>query len=230
MVENNNSKERKELGERIKFLELLQDSGITSTMDMQAKALQVRTYERYIGKDYTKHLDNAFDAIRPRGYSFMPHISYDFWNFDYGDPVSLTIHRMPPQNIFDGDGKCVKPCPYGGWFNWEIIANQEEQLVSVKREIVDPTRTELKQFNGRGAFLDSYLTDSVEEKFFVKSEKEMFALFRENTLVALSQLSDFSRLNPEPPIWPYVMSPETEKLLKFRWRSSNYHPEDLVNK
>lgn len=226
MVENKNSKEQKELDKRIKFLEFLQDSGISLTLTRRGKALQVMTYEKYLGKDYAQHLDSAFDAIRPRGYSFMPWISYDFWNFDYGDPVSLTLRRVPPQNIFDGEGNCVKPCPYGAWFNWEITANHSENILTVKREVVDPTKSELKEFQGQGVFLNSYLTDSIEEKIEVKSEKEMFALFRRNTLEALSQLSDFSKLNPEPPLWPYIMYPETEKSLKFRWRSEDYYPKN----
>ena len=70
-------------------------------MTIRSHAIAAMTYEHFIGKDYAEHFDEAYDVIRERGYGlrsfgFLPFISYDFWNFDYGNPVKLDLKRDPP--------------------------------------------------------------------------------------------------------------------------------------
>lgn len=184
-------------------------------MVQRLRALKAMAYEHFIGKDYLKHFDNAFHAVRERGYSFHTTISVDFQNFDFVDPVQLFLERKPSiQSIPQED------VPYGSWFTWKISANQAENILTIEREITDPTKTEPCHF---GKILTCRaLSDSTVEKISTNTECELLGLFRKTSLEALTQLSDFSKLSPEPQIKQFGTSSDYEDCLKSFWRSDIY--------
>ena len=184
---------------------------------VQLRALQARTFEKYVGKDYLEHFDKTWDTNILRGYIFSPHISVDFKNFDYGDPVTLTLERQPYIKSIPQVG-----VPYGAWFEWKITANHKENMFSVERTITDPTKTKPVQLEK--ILTQKAIDDSTIENTRVYSEEEMLKLFRKNTLEALSQLSDFSKLNPEPVLKKEPYPGQLAECLKSFYRSSTYPP------
>ncbi len=188
-------------------------------MSLRGKAIETRTCEHFVGTDYSRLFDEAYDLINDRGYIFLQSMSYDFKNFSYGDPVTLRLRREPRLK-YDKEEKIIGIVPYGAWFEWEITAKVAQQVLNVKRMIIDPTRTRPEEFQGK--MLATFYKDSIEDNLPFSSEEEMRKHFRENTLIGLSQITDFSHLTPQPPIISRNRHSILSNFVKSRW-SLNLH-------
>jgi hypothetical protein len=204
-------------GIRKLFYAVLDEAG--ADMTRRYRALNAMAYEHFIGKDYLEHFDKAFEEITLRDYCFFPSITNNHQNFDFCDPVEISLQRKPYLTSIPQEN-----VPYGGWFGWQITANHTENILSIKRVITDPTRTEPIMM---GRILTRIaLVDSTLETIKVNSEEEMLTLLRAKTLDALNQLSDFSKLNPEPTKRKEYYSPYLADSLKDCYRSSLYPPRN----
>ncbi len=166
--------------------------------------IQVKALREWVGLDYQKRLDETYDRIHERGWGFSPFLSQN-QETNGGYEASLSLHRMVPQSIMVKK-RGERVCPYGGWFDWTIGVRPGENAVLVIRELVDPTKIDEK---------GSYVKDQMEEYFPVKTRKELYQVFRRETLGALKQLGDFSHLKPEPPILPEEK--QGSSLIKCLW-------------
>jgi len=171
-----------------KQLKYLGDYAAEITRQLQRE--HAKNLKIFVGQDYQQHLDETYDRIHERGYNFIPSLSTNML-INGGYIARLNLQRLVPQEIFKKPlGE--RTCPYGAWFEWTIgIMPDDELAVTVIRNITDPTKIE-KDGN-------TFLQDSMREVFPVCGN-EMPLIFRRETIKALSQLRDFSHLNPEPPI------------------------------